>query len=215
MDVQMPELDGIETTRRIRAEWPADEQPAIIALTAHTQQETRAAYMAAGMNGNIDKSVRLDELAAALQQCQPLALRGAAPPAMVEPLSPATAPAYAPESTASSIDLQTLDQLGTRLGTQTSGKLSELIGVFLQHTEAFFEPLERAAVQHDRETLLYIAHTLKSSSANLGAVRLSQLCRALEEACHAQNTPLATERARLVADELRQVHIDLLALQRT
>jgi HPt (histidine-containing phosphotransfer) domain-containing protein len=84
----------------------------------------------------------------------------------------------------------------------------------LQHTGEFFARLEQAAEQDDAETLFYIAHTLKSSSANLGATRLPQLCRALEEASHADDRDLAAERARLVAAELQQVHTELLTISR-
>jgi PAS domain S-box-containing protein len=215
MDVQMPELDGIETTRRIRAEWPEAEQPAIIALTASSQREDLERCFAAGMNRSIDKSVRLDELAAALWQCQPLAQRGAAPAAPAPPFANmgAVLLAHAPsEIAASSIDPQTLEQLGARLGPQARSKLAELIDLFVQHTGTFFARLEQAAAEGNTETLLYVAHTLKSSSANLGAVRLPPLCRALEEACKAGKRELAAERARLVAAELQQVHADLRAL---
>jgi signal transduction histidine kinase/CheY-like chemotaxis protein len=215
MDVQMPELDGIETTRRIRAEWPAAEQPAIIALTASSQKEELTACFVAGMNDSIDKSVRLDELAATLWKCQPLPQRSAA---LAEP--PAAGPGaeppalHLPERGMHSIDVRTLEQIGMRLGPQARSKLAELIGLFLQHTGEFFARLEQAAEQDNAETLFYIAHTLKSSSANLGATRLPQLCRALEEASHTDDRDLAAERARLVAAELQQVHTELLTISR-
>ncbi len=217
MDVHMPELDGIETTRRIRAEWPEAEQPAIIALTASSQKDELEQCFAAGMNSSIDKSVRLDELAAALQRCQPLPQRGT--PEVFAPASLSGGDGvgphlpYLPESTSGSIDTQTLEQLGRRLGPQARSKLAELINLFLQHTGGFFARLERATAEQDMDALLYIAHTLKSSSANLGAVRLPQLCRALEEASKVRNMALAAERAQLVATELQQVHTDLLALR--
>jgi HPt (histidine-containing phosphotransfer) domain-containing protein len=121
---------------------------------------------------------------------------------------------YLPESRSGSIDTQTLEILSTRLGPRARSKLTELINLFLQHTGEFFVRLEHAASEEDIDALLYIAHTLKSSSANLGAVRLPQLCQALEEASKARNMVLAAERARLVAAELQQVHADLLILRR-
>jgi len=66
MDVQMPELDGVEATRLIRGELPADRQPPIVAMTANVQLEDRAACTAAGMDGYLSKPVRLTDLAAVL-----------------------------------------------------------------------------------------------------------------------------------------------------
>ena len=66
MDVQMPEIDGLEATRRIRAELPAERQPRIVAMTAAAFPEDRARCLDAGMNDYIAKPASLEELAAAL-----------------------------------------------------------------------------------------------------------------------------------------------------
>ena len=66
MDVQMPVLDGEETTRRIRREWPADRQPWIVAMTAHAMRGDRERYLAAGMDDYLSKPVRAQDLRAAL-----------------------------------------------------------------------------------------------------------------------------------------------------
>ena len=61
MDVQMPRLDGLEATRRIRQQWP-ERGPYIIALTAHTLQEDRRRCFEAGMDAFLSKPLRLDTL---------------------------------------------------------------------------------------------------------------------------------------------------------
>ncbi len=67
MDIQMPELDGLEVTRRIRAT-PGGDAPAIIAMTANAMEGDREACLAAGMNDYIAKPVRLEDLATVLQR---------------------------------------------------------------------------------------------------------------------------------------------------
>lgn len=66
MDVQMPEMDGLQATEAIRRTLPADRQPTIIAMTAAAMPEDRQQCLDAGMDGYIAKPVRLDELTAAL-----------------------------------------------------------------------------------------------------------------------------------------------------
>jgi signal transduction histidine kinase/DNA-binding response OmpR family regulator/HPt (histidine-containing phosphotransfer) domain-containing protein len=66
MDVQMPELDGLETTRRLRRELPQPQQPHIIAMTANAMQGDREMCLAAGMNDYVSKPIRVDELVRAL-----------------------------------------------------------------------------------------------------------------------------------------------------
>src|SRR5262249_41269609 len=70
MDVQMPELDGLETTRRIIAEYGV-ERPRIVAMTANAMESDREECFAAGMDDYVAKPIRPDELAAALARCKP------------------------------------------------------------------------------------------------------------------------------------------------
>lgn len=67
MDVQMPEMDGVEVTRRIRNEWPAAEQPYIIALTAAVTKEDRKRCREAGMDDFLSKPIKREDLAEALR----------------------------------------------------------------------------------------------------------------------------------------------------
>jgi signal transduction histidine kinase/CheY-like chemotaxis protein len=70
MDVQMPELDGLEATRRIHARWDPAQCPRIIALTANAMHGDREECLAAGMDDYISKPVRFEDLIAALQRTQ-------------------------------------------------------------------------------------------------------------------------------------------------
>jgi len=72
MDVQMPEMDGLEATRVICEEWPQQQRPRIIAMTANAMKEDRAKCLAAGMDDYVSKPIRVGELIEALNQCRPI-----------------------------------------------------------------------------------------------------------------------------------------------
>jgi len=68
MDVQMPEMDGLEASRRICARWPAGKRPALVAMTANAMQGDREMCLAAGMDDYVSKPIRTDELVKALMK---------------------------------------------------------------------------------------------------------------------------------------------------
>jgi CheY-like chemotaxis protein len=68
MDVQMPEMDGLEASRRIHAQWPNDQRPRIVAMTANAMQGDREMCLAAGMDDYITKPIRVDQLVEALMR---------------------------------------------------------------------------------------------------------------------------------------------------
>ena len=70
MDVQMPELDGLDASRRICERWPAESRPRIIAMTANAMLEDREACFAAGMDDYVAKPIRPEELAEALSRAR-------------------------------------------------------------------------------------------------------------------------------------------------
>jgi CheY-like chemotaxis protein len=74
MDAAMPEMDGLETARRIHRKWTPAERPRISAMTANAMQGDREICLAAGMEDCVSKPVRLDALAEALGRCRPRAV---------------------------------------------------------------------------------------------------------------------------------------------
>jgi len=71
MDVQMPEMDGLEASRQITARWPVDKRPRIIAMTANAMQGDREECMVAGMDDYVTKPIRVDQLVGALSNATP------------------------------------------------------------------------------------------------------------------------------------------------
>ena len=68
MDVQMPEMDGLEASRQINKQWSRDQRPQIVAMTANAMQGDRELCIAAGMDDYITKPIRVEELVAALDR---------------------------------------------------------------------------------------------------------------------------------------------------
>jgi CheY-like chemotaxis protein len=71
MDVQMPEMDGLEASRRITARWQPGERPRIVAMTANAMAGDREECLAAGMDDYVTKPIRVDALVEALMQVRP------------------------------------------------------------------------------------------------------------------------------------------------
>jgi PAS domain S-box-containing protein len=171
MDVQMPELNGLEATRRIRARFPPGEGPTIIATTASAMEGDREECLAAGMDDHLSKPIRVDELSRALARCHPLtdARRGSATD---------DSAARADEA----LDGAALETLAASLGGDGEGwaAVRELLGAFLGDAPTEIATLHSAVERDDAEEARRLAHNLKSNSATFGAQTLSELCRKLE-----------------------------------
>ena len=168
MDVQMPEMDGLEATRTICARWPVGERPRIIAMTAEAMDKDRQECLAAGMDDYVVKPVRLDRLGRALAQCRHVAGRGGA-----------TQPSAPDPTGAPVLDHGVLRGLQADLGG--AGELREVIATFLEGSPRFLAALRDAAARNDLTEMGRAAHALKSSSAMLGAIALSTQCAELEQ----------------------------------
>jgi CheY-like chemotaxis protein/HPt (histidine-containing phosphotransfer) domain-containing protein len=187
MDVHMPEMDGLEATRRIRQEFAPEAQPRIIAMTADAMREDREACLAAGMEDYISKPVQVGELVTALSKCQPRLAMKALPKrlkvAEAPVLSAVEGPAAETPATAVSpevLDPGALKQLRATLGKQADGMLPGLIERFYQDVDRLLGEARQALEQGQADDLHRAAHTLKSTSATFGAVVLSAVARELE-----------------------------------
>jgi PAS domain S-box-containing protein len=205
MDVQMPEMDGLEATRRIRAEFPPGSQPRIVAMTANAMRGDREACLAAGMDDYLSKPIRLVDLVAALRQSVP------AGSGWEGPVTEVAAPAPGGEAEAI-LDRAMLDSL-RQMGGGEAGFLEDLIGAFRAETPPLLAAMGQAAAAGDAAGLRLGAHSLKSNSANFGALTLSSLCRDLEQRARAGVLAGATEQLAQIEAEYARVAAALEALR--
>jgi CheY-like chemotaxis protein/HPt (histidine-containing phosphotransfer) domain-containing protein len=168
MDCQMPVMDGYEATGRLRAAEAGEGHTPIVAMTAGALAGDRERCLAAGMDDYIAKPVAFDELAEMMARWAPIA-RG---PELVEP-----AAALPP---ASPLDPRVLGQLRA-LDVPGSGFLHGVIALFLSSTPGRVDALGEACRRRDVATVRMLAHGLRSTCGNVGAQRMHDLCRQLEE----------------------------------
>jgi signal transduction histidine kinase/HPt (histidine-containing phosphotransfer) domain-containing protein len=185
MDLQMPEMDGFEATRRIRQIRP--DLP-VIGLTAHALPEERARCHAAGMVGHVAKPVDVEELVGAIQRaCSPRALGfrvsppPAAPVARVPSPAPSPAPAPVPPSTSTSMQRPVIDWAAVAAGLGASDAfLDQLAQGLLKNLGPKPATLRGAVQQRDLPLIMREAHSVKGVAGNVKADAAFTLARALE-----------------------------------
>ncbi|MCI4322818.1 MAG: ATP-binding protein [Thermoplasmata archaeon] len=168
MDVEMPKLNGLEATRRIRTFEGGLRHAWIAALSAHSSDADRESAIAAGMDDFVSKPVRLDELREALQ-------RVARPPAREEPMATAPGPALV-------LDTTRLLGLAEMNGRTDRRFLRRLFSTFRTESNRHLQLLERASSAGQADRFRLAAHALKSASGEVGAGRLRELAAQMEQA---------------------------------
>ncbi len=171
MDINMPVVDGVEATRRLRAREAADDPTPVIALTADVTAETRARCQSAGMSDCLTKPVELNELLRIVDQWArvregeapdaEVALHGVAPTTMETPDTGAALNARA---------LGDLESLGGR------DFVCEIATQFVADAVSILAALTAAVRENDVIRFRDEAHALRSCSANIGAHNIYELC---------------------------------------
>ena len=156
MDIQMPEMDGVETTRQLIYEW-GNKRPYIIAVTAHALQGDRSKYLRLGMDGYISKPILLEVLAKSLQEVKPRHSNG------VEAF----------------IDMKLLR---SQFEQSAEEMLHYLIPVFLEESTPQLDRMRVDAKAGNYQAVWRMAHTLKGSSSSIGLIMLADTLAEVEKA---------------------------------
>jgi CheY-like chemotaxis protein/HPt (histidine-containing phosphotransfer) domain-containing protein len=197
MDLNMPDMDGFETTRRLRETAGESRRIPIVALTAHDRARFGAACIEAGIDDILTKPYTFDGCGAMLRRwLGPLADSAAAAPA-VDDAAPRVEAARPPES-AVDADLALVDEsIVERLkSVQAKGAVSlyaRLCDLFCSGSPIEIDKLGVAVALADFPAASAICHRLKSSSGNLGARAFSRAVAELEQICVDEDGPRAQE----------------------
>jgi len=207
MDMQMPQMDGLEATRLIRGRGAGIRQPRIIAMTANVTKDDQQACLDAGMNDYLAKPIRVEELVAALNKSQPV---GAI--FQVEGM-PHTRPTHwknqtLPTAASAPIDSTALNDLLNLIGGKHDA-FCDLIASFLDENPPLLANLSKAIETKNRELLRRTSHTLKSSSRDFGAIRLSKLNEQLESLSQMDDMEKVLELVTQIEKEYEAVEIEL------
>jgi signal transduction histidine kinase/DNA-binding response OmpR family regulator len=181
MDIQMPQMDGLEATRRICQESSMYHRPWIIAMTAHAMQGDKEECLKAGMNDYISKPIRASSLIQALENYRRFS---------------------------SAIDPQTLEELREIAGDDTE-ILRELIDTYLEDAPQRLQTISEAIDKADAVLLRRTAHSLRSLSVTIGATPLAQICQQLEAMGQAGTTLSASTLVSQLKTEYQRVEAAL------
>jgi len=183
-DVQMPEIDGFELTRRIRSDEPSAHRLPIVAITANAAPADIESYRTAGMDDVLSKPLELSQLGATLARWMPPvpAASGEAPAHPLPEALPEPLPEVQPG------DWIELAGLRALCGGDAE-MLAELLGDFIAIGRGVIADLDKALDMGDRNRMRACAHNLKGSSRNAGAKPLAEAARVLEQSA-AEGAPL-------------------------
>ncbi|WP_346356051.1 response regulator [Azotosporobacter soli] len=175
MDIQMPVLDGIEATKRIRAlQDPALKELPIVAMTAHAMKGDREKSLAAGMNDHLTKPINQDALEKVLEQW----------------LTQYATTLAAPEESGKGERVRGIDGIDAAATLQLlDGNESMYIRLLQKYLEQYNETANqlRAALENaDWQLAVHLVHSVRGVSGNLGATRVQKAAAELETALNRQ-----------------------------
>ena len=173
MDMQMPQMDGLEATRAIRAVERLAHLP-IVAMTANAMPRDRERCLEAGMNEHIAKPIDPERLLKTILHMLSLEL----PSEDKQPVMP-------DQKSGPDIEIEGIDtRSGMRRVLQNAELYQSMLRRFVEHAAEFAVESERALHEQDWPVLERLAHTLKSTALLIGADEVGQVAVSLEAATH-------------------------------
>jgi two-component system sensor histidine kinase/response regulator len=209
MDCHMPEMDGFAATKQIRERERSSisKRVPIIALTANAMAKDREDCLAAGMDDHLSKPFGIVQMKEMLDRWMP---RAAATQA--EAARPAAGAAV---ESAGVLDRQALDQLAKLITNGKPELLARVINLYLVESPKLIQKLKQAADANDAPEIARSAHSLRSSSANVGAGALSRYCGDIEASARRADSEEARKLFAIIEAEHGRVQAALTAESET
>ena len=202
LDVQMPEMDGLEAARQICQKWSGDKRPRIIAMTGNALIGDREKCLQAGMDDYISKPVRVEELQSALERWGPMKTRKAETSFVSRPRQPA------PDDL---LDHAAISGLRALSSPSQADVLQDVVALFLENAPQRMAQIGQSI--NDAPMLAFHAHALKTISLHLGAKRLIELSQKLEDLGRTRNVHGAPALFRELEAAYTQTRSQILALR--
>ena len=202
LDVQMPEMDGLEAARQICGRWSLDRRPRIIAMTGNALVGDRERCLQAGMDDYISKPIRVGELQSALERWGRTKVRKSDTGFLQR----------APSGPADNLlDQLVIRELRNLPPTDGVRMLPELVDIFLESAPQRLAQISQSI--NDGPMLAFHAHALRSMSLNLGARRIVELAQKLEDLGRTRNVHGAPTLFKELETAFTQTKAQLLALR--
>ena len=190
MDHMMPEMDGVEATKLIRAEVPGGADIPVIALTANVLEGMKEMFLKEGMNDFVAKPVDIKDLITKVKKWLP-----------ADKIKESEGEVIEEETTESSISFQGLDNEAAIRGLGSPELFAEIVEEYYRTGEKRMQDIRSAYDEEDWKSYTIRVHALKSASKQIGAMELGLMAEALEKAGNAEDLDYIREKTEPALEE--------------